>query len=135
MASLFILAAVLKLSNPQGFAEAIQGFQIVPGHLVKLLAYALPWTELLAGVLLLIGMWSRACALLITLLLLGFIVGIASVLWRGLSTTCACFGSLEFPCGHEVGYCQIIRNTVFVGLALPVIIYGPGRFAVGRYDQ
>jgi uncharacterized membrane protein YphA (DoxX/SURF4 family) len=86
-------------------------------------------------VLLIVGVWARASALLIATLLAGFIVGIASVLVRGLSTKCACFGELEWPCGGEVGACQIIRNTVLIALALPVILRGPGKLALGAQDK
>lgn len=135
LGALFLLAAWLKLRNPQGFAEAIEGFKIVPEHLVKLLVFAIPWTELVAGVLLILGVWARASALLVATLLAGFIVGIASVLVRGLSTKCACFGELEWPCGGEVGACQIIRNTVLIGLALPIILRGPGKLTLGGQDK
>lgn len=132
LGGLFVLAATMKLQDPQGFADAIQGFKIVPDHIVKLLAFALPWTELIAGVLLILGVWTGAASLLIVLLLAGFIAGIVSVLARDLSTTCACFGKLEFPCGGEVGLCQIVRNAVLIGLAVPLLVFGPGKFSLDR---
>jgi uncharacterized membrane protein YphA (DoxX/SURF4 family) len=135
LGALFVLAASLKLKNPQGFAEAIEGFKLVPEHLVKVLVFAIPWTELFAGVLLIVGVWARASALLISTLLLGFIGGIASVLLRGLSTKCACFGELEWPCGGEVGACQIIRNSVLIALSLPIMLRGPGKLALGKHEK
>jgi uncharacterized membrane protein YphA (DoxX/SURF4 family) len=128
---LFVVAGVLKLRNPEGFAEAMQGFKLVPDHLVSFLVFGLPWTEVIAGVLLVLGVWARANAILISLLLVSFMVGIWSVIARELSTKCACFGDLEFPCKGEVGACQIIRNAVLLGLLIPVIVHGAGKFSLG----
>jgi uncharacterized membrane protein YphA (DoxX/SURF4 family) len=136
----FVLAGVLKLQEPQRLAEAIDAFKVIPKsgeHLVLLAAFAIPWAEIIAGVFLLIGLWARSAALLLTIMLLVFIAMIASVLIRiemgeKLSASCTCFGKLDWPCLPKLGWCQITRDVVMIGLALPVLIWGPGPCAIDR---
>lgn len=129
LGGLFVLAAVLKVSSPMQFAEAIAGFKIVPAHLVGVVTFVIPWTELVAGAMLLLGWWSRAAALVISALLLSFIAGVISVIIRGIDTKCSCFGDLEWPCGAGVGWCQVIRNLVMLAMAGVVLRWGPGPLA------
>lgn len=129
LGGLFILAGVLKLSDPQTFAEAIKAFKILPEHVIAFAAYGLPWIEIIAGGLLIIGLWTRAAALLITVLLAAFTAGIVSVILRGIDTKCSCFGELEWPCAGDVGQCQIIRNSVLMLAGVIILAVGPGRFA------
>lgn len=88
---LFVAAALPKLADPPSFAHMIYNYRILPGSFVNLLALVLPWFELLAGVALLLGLWSRTSAALIGLLLLVFIAAISLNLFRGNAIDCGCF--------------------------------------------
>ncbi len=136
LAGVFGLAAYFKLSDPQSFAFAIKAFEIFDpteqAHAVKLLAFAVPWTEAIIAVLLVLGLWSRAAAALLTLLLVGFTGGLLSLIWRKIETECACFGSLEFGCTGPVGLCHIARNMGLILLGLLVTWRGGGRLALDR---
>jgi uncharacterized membrane protein YphA (DoxX/SURF4 family) len=139
LGGLFILAGCLKLSNPQAFADAVLAFKIIPvpsgDKLVVLTTYVVPWTELIAGTCLVLGLWGRAAGLVISLMLLVFIGGIISVIARpGIDTKCGCFGKFEWPCGDKVGVCQLLRDLVMLGMAGVVVAMGPGPLAVTR-DQ
>ncbi len=137
IAGLFIFAAVLKLQKIPEFALAIQAFQIFPdhaGHLTKFAAYFIPWLEIVAWLLLLLGIWTRASALMITLLLGGFLVGIVGVIVRGLDTKCSCFGSLELMCQGAVGYCHVVRNLILMAMGLVVVFLGPGPLTFDRRE-
>lgn len=136
LGGLFILAGVLKLQNPLHFKQAILAFKITtPEHLTTLATFALPWTELLAGVLLVIGWWARPAAGVLALMLAAFISAMASVMLRGIDTHCSCFGKLEFPCGSSVGWCQIIRNSALLLLAAVVLARGAGSLAIERENK
>jgi uncharacterized membrane protein YphA (DoxX/SURF4 family) len=132
LAGLFIFAAALKLRDPQMFADAIRGFKILPDHLVTLTAFVIPWTELLAGVLLAIGLWARGAALVLVTMLAAFVAGVASILVRGMEVKCSCFGSFELVCTGAVGWCQIIRNIVMIALGVLVLAMGPGPISFDR---
>lgn len=134
LGGLFCLAAFKKLQDPQSFAEAIKGFRIVDhnqfGSLITTGAFALPWVELIAGVLLILGLWSRASALAIWLALAVFIAGLLSVIRRDLNASCSCFGDLNLFCSSAVGWCQVIRNLVLLVPATYLVWRGGGMVAV-----
>ncbi len=140
LGGLFVFAGTLKLMSPQLFADAIGGFKIFTGHrehFIPFLAYAIPWTEVVAGFLLIIGAWSRAAALILSLMLLGFIAGILGVIFRGLDTKCSCFGKIEWPCNvlqpdGGIGWCQVVRNVLMIAMAVPILKWGPGPLAVDK---
>ncbi len=88
---LFIVAAIPKLLDPPSFAHMIYNYRILPGGLVNLLALVLPWLELLCGVALVLGIWSRTAAGLVSLLLLVFIAALTFNLLRGNAIECGCF--------------------------------------------
>lgn len=127
---LFVFAAYNKLADPQGFVDSIKAFKILPAHLTILAAYVVPWIEMLAGAALIVGLWSRSAALVIALMLVAFIAGISSVIYRGLDVKCGCFGKFEIPCTGPVGMCHIARNSVLLLLTLAALTWGPGRFAI-----
>ncbi len=87
----FIAAALPKLVDPPSFAHMIYNYRLVPGAFVNLMALAMPWLELLAGLGLILGVWTRASAGLVAALLLVFVVAIAVNLARGNAIDCGCF--------------------------------------------
>jgi uncharacterized membrane protein YphA (DoxX/SURF4 family) len=118
--------------DPLDFAFAIKGFQFgLSDTLVQILTYAVPWGELLAGLGLAIGFWTRASAIAVAALMLAFGAGIVSLLARDIPVDCPCFGKLKLFCGDQpLGVCHLIRNGVIAGLAMVVAILGPGMAAV-----
>lgn len=133
LAGLFGVAAVLKLASPQEFAFAIKAFELVDpdraSHVLVLLAFGIPWAELIAAVLLLLGLWTRASAALLSLLLIAFTAGLLSVIARGIDTECACFGDKDIFCEGGVGWCHIARNAVMLAASLLLVWRGGGLVA------
>ncbi|GJQ28494.1 MAG: hypothetical protein HBSAPP03_03780 [Phycisphaerae bacterium] len=133
LGGLFIFAGVLKLMNPLHFKQAIMAFKMgMPDHLTVLATFTFPWTEIIAGALLVLGWWARPAAGVIAAMLFAFITAMASVMLRGIDTHCSCFGKLEFPCGSSVGWCQIVRNSVLLVLVGIVLGRGAGSLALQR---
>jgi uncharacterized membrane protein YphA (DoxX/SURF4 family) len=87
----FVAAALPKLADPPSFAHMIYNYRLLPGGLVNLLALVLPWLELLVGVALVLGLWSRTAAAVVGVLLLVFAVAISLNLLRGNAIECGCF--------------------------------------------
>ena len=56
---IFIVAAVEKIADPPSFAHMIYNYRLVPGGLINISALAMPWVELLAGLALVLGVWTR----------------------------------------------------------------------------
>lgn len=139
LAGVFGFAAYMKLRNEpasQAFAESIQAFEIFDPkqhhHLVTLATFAVPWAEVLCGFLILVGLWTRAAAFTMMAALGVFMWAIYSVIARGMSVECGCFGDFSFPCGDTIGMCQLWRNGVLAALCLFLVIRGGGRASFDR---
>ncbi len=87
----FVAAALPKVVDPPGFAHMVYNYRLVPGALVNLMGLVMPWLELLAGLALILGIWTRTSAALIGALLGVFIVAISVNLARGNAIDCGCF--------------------------------------------
>jgi len=87
----FVAAALPKLVDPPSFAHMIYNYRLVPGALVNLMALVMPWLELLAGLALVLGIWTRPSAGLVGALLLVFLAAISLNLARGNAIDCGCF--------------------------------------------
>jgi uncharacterized membrane protein YphA (DoxX/SURF4 family) len=132
LGAVFVLAGVLKLEDPQDFAFAIKGFKILPDHAVYIAAFVVPAIEVLAGALLIIGLWARAAALTLVLMLLAFTAGQVSIIARNMSVECTCFGDLEWPCSGAIGTCHLIRNGVLTAMGIIAATLGPGPLSFDR---
>ncbi len=87
----FVVAALPKLADPPSFAHMVYNYRLLPGPLVNLFALVLPWLELLSGVALLLGVWSRTGAAVLGVLVLLFVAAISVNLLRGNAIECGCF--------------------------------------------
>lgn len=133
LGGLFVFGGLLKLESPFGFAFAIKGFKLaLPDHLVIDIAFMVPWAEFLAGLCLIFGFFTRGAGLVIAVMMLAFIIGIASVIWRGLDVHCGCFGKLDFICTGGLGWCHIIRNTVLGSVGAYLAKVGAGPYSIDR---
>lgn len=132
---LFTFAAYVKLSDPQLFLESVMAFKIfggkpLPDHLATLATFALPWIEMICGILMILGLWARSAAVVLAGLLAMFIVALVMVLQLPGEIECGCFGKFEVPCGKIVGPCHVVRNSILLALTAMVLFAGPGRWSV-----
>jgi uncharacterized membrane protein YphA (DoxX/SURF4 family) len=114
---LFAVSAVGKLVAPETFLKEIRGYELVALEATNLMAYTLPWLELLCGALLLTCLWRAEARLLIALLLVVFTGAKAIVFFQGRQIECGCGGSLEFL--------KLIFNNpqgIFTNLALLALL-------------
>lgn len=127
----------LGVMRPDEFMAAIKKFH-VPGLNdwawgLEFASVAVPWAEVVAGGLLVLGVWPRAAGLVVAGMMGVFAAGILSVLVRGIEdVSCTCFGSLELICRGPLGACHVARNAALACLALLTVALGPGRGALGR---
>jgi uncharacterized membrane protein YphA (DoxX/SURF4 family) len=90
---LFVWAGWVKLIDPEGFAEIISGYALVPGSLLVHVAIGLPVLEVVAGLGLIFDVrGSRG-------LIFGLLVMFVFVLWFGilkdLDIDCGCFAPAD----------------------------------------
>jgi uncharacterized membrane protein YphA (DoxX/SURF4 family) len=116
LGGLFIIASLDKIADPAAFATSILNYKIVGQTLAMLIATILPSLELLCGISLILGLYPRTSALLITIMLVGFTILIISALLRGLDISCGCF--TQDPNVSKIGYMKILENVGMIMLGV-----------------
>jgi uncharacterized membrane protein YphA (DoxX/SURF4 family) len=104
LAALLISAALTKIANPGDFLTSLSDYKLpLPDSLVRLTAHALPWAELLCGILLLTRSLRRA-ALLCSMILFTVFALVTGQAWvRGIETGCGCFNLSFLGIGESRG--------------------------------
>ena len=92
LAGVLGVAGYVKMIEPHGARDAIMAYRLLPPAVAPFLGYALPAAEIVLGALLLVGLFVRLSGLISAILMVFFIIGIASVWIRGYSIDCGCFG-------------------------------------------
>ncbi len=131
LAVVFLLACWHKILDPGAFAVDIATYQILPLALVNPMAIVLPWTELCAGLMLLVGFRTRAAALLVAGMMAMFIVAISIALANGLDMSCGCFAS-QGAAEDPISWRTIVRDGTWLLLALYVLFLDRRPFGVDR---
>ncbi|MHB8094551.1 MAG: MauE/DoxX family redox-associated membrane protein [Candidatus Aminicenantales bacterium] len=115
---LFIYAGVLKVAEPVDFARNISNYRLVPHVIAFFTALVLPWIEILAGALLVLGVFRRTNALLIAAMLVFFIVLVAVTMIRGIDVDCGCFGTFS----RKADWSLILEDAVMLFMVLQVAL-------------
>lgn len=92
LGGVLLIAGLLKVGHPGQSARAVQAYQLLPFDVARLVGYGLPLVEIIVGSLLILGLLTRGAAVLGTMLMLAFVIGISSAWARGLAIDCGCFG-------------------------------------------
>ena len=120
LGAVFIWASISKIANPQGFAEILGNYQVLPPVLVNPVAIILPWVEALCGVSLIAGRLIRGSALIFVALMLIFLTVTAFNMYRGLDVNCGCFSvAANATSGSQV--VNLLRNLLLLILGVFVL--------------
>lgn len=122
LAFVFISACLHKIAHPGAFAVDVATYDILPLQLLNLMAIVLPWVELFAGVMLLVGFRARAAALLVVLMMLVFIAALAMALHAGLDMSCGCFASEGAKDADPISIKTVFRDLGWLALAVYVVV-------------
>jgi uncharacterized membrane protein YphA (DoxX/SURF4 family) len=115
LGGVLIWAGAAKVGRPLTSERAVQAYEIFPMDVAGWIGLALPFIEIVLGVLLVLGLFTRPVAIVSTLLMLAFIVGISQAWARGLTIDCGCFGGGGQVGADETRYPQeIARDAGFV---------------------
>lgn len=101
LGGLFIYASIDKIANPYAFAKIIHNYQLMPDIFVYFMAVTLPWVEAIAGLFLVLGLFKRTSAILVSSLLLVFAIAISVNLIRGINFDCGCFSTVTTEAGND----------------------------------
>ena len=109
-----VFAGIVKVGRPLTAERAVQAYDLFPLEVAKWIGLGLPFVEIALGLLLLLGLFTRAAAIAATVLMVVFIIGISQAWARGLTIDCGCFGGGGQIGANQTKYPQeIARDTVF----------------------
>jgi uncharacterized membrane protein YphA (DoxX/SURF4 family) len=135
LAAVFLAAGTLKAIDPSGSVAAVRAYELVPAGLETLIGWGLPFLEIGLGLLLALGLQTRAVAIFSAALLATLIAAVVSVAARGLSIDCGCFGGGgPVPPGETRYPSEIIRDAGLLLLAGWLIWRPRSRFSLDRWD-
>lgn len=121
----WIVAGMLKVPDPAGSVRAVRAYDLLPESIVPTVGYALPILEVVVGLCLVLGLLTRAMAVVSAVLFVAFIIGIASAWARGLEIDCGCFGGGGQLDGASAKYPGEIARDVGLLLASLWLVVRP----------
>jgi uncharacterized membrane protein YphA (DoxX/SURF4 family) len=130
LGAIFVYASLEKIAQPRDFARIVYHYQVVGpsarlGYVpANLLAVGLPWTEALAGVLLIAGVWRREAAAVVAVLLVTFLGAVGWALHQGIDVqNCGCF-TVE-GAGRGAGLGLLLSDLALLAVAALLAAVSP----------
>ena len=119
LGGVFLVAGGLKVIDPQSSVAAVRAYELLPNSVVTVVGWGLPFAEIALGLLLLAGIATRVVAAVTAILLVIFMLAVASAAARGLSIDCGCFGGGgEVAPGQTAYGIELVRDLGLLLLAL-----------------
>lgn len=129
--AVWLVAGALKLTHPDASIAAVRAYQLLPGGLAETVGTVLPAVEIGVGLLLVLGLFTRAAAVVSGLLLVAFLIGIASVWARGIEIDCGCFGGGGADAGAASSYpWEMARDAALLAGSLALVALRRTRLAL-----
>jgi len=131
LGTVFVYASLGKIADPRDFARIVYHYQVIGpsarlGYApANLLAVALPWTEAVAGVLLIAGVWRREAAAMVAVLLVTFLAAVGWTLHQGIDVeNCGCF--TVSGAGRSAGLGLLVADAALLAVAVFLAAARPG---------
>ncbi len=129
LGALLLAAGALKVGHAPELAASIAGFRLLPAAIAGPLALALPYVELLLGVYLVAGLFTRVVAAIVAVQFLLYSGAIASAVLRHIAANCGCFG----PGDATVADWPHVAFDLVLAAASVLVAWGaPGALAFDR---
>ena len=123
LAVVFLISAYGKLVDIERYSvDAVYQFDILPMALARPFGLVLPFIELLCGLGLLFGLFTRLSAAGVALMSLAFFIAKEVVLAQGRELNCGCFGAVV----ETLASSTIFMDIPIMLLAL-LIVFAPDR--------
>lgn len=126
LGGLFIYSSFYKIRNIAQFKEAVANYEILPYWIVNITAIILPWLEFWIGILLIAGIFVRACAIVNCSLLVLFNLAIGINIARDVEIYCGCFSEGDLGVAN---YWHILFNTIWLLIGVSLFILERRRFS------
>jgi len=89
----FFWSGLVKLQDLSAFTQAVANYEIVSRPYDAVVAYFVPWLEVIVALSLITGVMARGGLVILMGMLLGFSAAIGWVWHQGLDIDCGCYGS------------------------------------------
>jgi uncharacterized membrane protein YphA (DoxX/SURF4 family) len=123
----FIAAAWHKIVFPAKFALSIATYQILPLQYINLMAIILPWLEIVVGVTLMLGLWTRASALIMVGMNVMFIAALYLAIQNQTQmTSCGCFSADAEATKKTIGWDYVYRDVNYLAAMVYVALFDDG---------
>ena len=112
---------ILKFSitmNLSNFAAQVEAFKLLPAWGVQFVAHTLPFTEIILGLLLLIGWRLRIWAPLLTLIMVGFFTVVLRAYLLHMDINCGCFAAPE-----PINLKKVLQDATLAALAVLMTVF------------
>ncbi len=121
LGAIFIYASVDKALHPLAFAQIIHNYRIAPPDSINIAAVILPWIEILAGVLIIIGYKIRGSNYVLGGLLIFYIILLSVTAIRGINVNCGCFSTAATVRSNLIAV--IVRDLIFLIFSLHILFF------------
>lgn len=133
LGGVLLVAGYLKAGNAAKSKMAVRAYEVLPISIANLLGEILPWLEIGAGLLLILGVAVKWSSIFAAALMFTFVAAIAQAWARGLSIDCGCFGGGGQVAAAKTRYLEeILRDLGLAITALYLIRYPLGRFGMEK---
>jgi len=123
LGSIFIYASYHKIIAPDEFAKIVYGYDLFPSETINLIAIIIPFVELISGIALIIGIYTRPAAIVIIGMLTAFVIAISINIIRGHEFDCGCF-SLDTSQAANTAWQTLGRDMIFLMLGIYIFACG-----------
>jgi putative oxidoreductase len=131
LGGVFLVAGATKIPNPGALAASIRSYELsLPEWFVSLSAHALPYLEVMLGLYLLIGLFTKVSAWATNGLTIIFLIALVQGALRGLEIDCGCFGSSADGGAGDNVLLAAARDVGLLALGLHIALAPSGRFGV-----
>ena len=124
---IFIYASYHKILAPEEFAKIVYGYGLFPSVTINLIAIIIPFIELVTGIALIIGIYTRPAAIIVIGMLSAFIIAISINIIRGHEFDCGCFSSDTSQAANSA-WQTLGRDIIFMMLGIYIFAYGQKKF-------
>ncbi|WP_328701842.1 DoxX family protein [Aestuariimicrobium ganziense] len=134
LGGVLLYAGLSKVGNLEQSVLAVRAYQLLPWDLAAWVGYGLPVFEIILGLLILVGLFTRWTALMGALVMVAFIFGISWAWAKGLSIDCGCFGDGGTVDPGQTQYPQdIVRDLFFVLAGAWLVVRPRSLFAADKW--
>lgn len=131
LGGVFVAAGATKIADPGGLAASIRSYGLALSEwFVSLSAHALPYLEVMLGLYLLVGLFTRASAWAASALMCVFLLALVQGAVRGLEIDCGCFGASAG--GESNLWLAAARDVGLLALGLHIALASLGPFSIDR---